>query len=126
LGNLLYIADDTWKAIPLFHVEALYTCCQFYTQSFIYLLSILTYMDKATNIAAKQRNKLAAKEIPSVKNKKEPLTHAEVQALVSSANSKKLIDEAKRTLLDIVSQLEQRLAATEKEVKELKKSKGDK
>jgi hypothetical protein len=83
-------------------------------------------MDKATNIAAKQRNKLAAKEIPSVKNKKEPLTHAEVQALISSANSKKLIDEAKRTLLDIVSQLEQRLAATEKEVKELKKSKGDK
>jgi hypothetical protein len=80
-------------------------------------------MDKATNIAVKQRKNLAAKEIPKNQAKPEKLTHAEVQALISSANAKKLIDESKRTLLDIISNIDRRLADAETEIKGLKKGK---
>lgn len=80
-------------------------------------------MDKATQLAQKQRDNLASKKIDNSKARPEKLTHAEVQALIASANAKKLIDASERKMREIISLVEQKASALEGDVKKLKKSK---
>jgi len=77
-------------------------------------------MDKATQIAMKQKDKLAAKDLKQSKGKPEKLAHAEVQALIASANAKKLLDKSERKLLEIMSQIEAKVTELQHDVKGLK------
>lgn len=93
-------------------------------------------MDKATKIAMKQNTRLSNKDTKDAlnKNKPEKLSHAEVQALIDTANVKKKLDEFTRfqndkeaTLVKELSELKEnitkRVAAIEDEVKNIKKEK---
>lgn len=75
--------------------------------------------------AVKQRNRLSTKDTKDAinKNKPEKLTHAEVQALIDSANAKKLLDTHKRCTNEQYSILESRLATIEKDLKKIKENK---
>lgn len=93
-------------------------------------------MDKATKIAMKQNTRLSNKDTKDAlnKNKPEKLTHAEVQALIDTANVKKKLDEFTRfqndkeaTLVKELSELKEnitkRVAAIEDELKKIKEKK---
>lgn len=90
-------------------------------------------MDKATKIAMKQNTRLSNKDTKDAlnKNKPEKLSHAEVQALIDTANVKKKLDEFTRfqndkeiTLVKELSELKEnitkRVAAIEDEIKKIK------
>lgn len=93
-------------------------------------------MDKATKIAMKQNTRLSNKDTKDAlnKNKPEKLSHAEVQALIDTANVKKKLDEFTRfqndkeaTLVKELSELKgnitKRVAAIEDELKKIKEKK---
>ena len=93
-------------------------------------------MDKATKIAMKQNTRLSNKDTKDAlnKNKPEKLTHAEVQALIDTANVKKKLDEYTRfqndkeaTLVKELSELKEnitkRMTAIEDELKKIKEKK---
>lgn len=93
-------------------------------------------MDKATQIAMKQNKRLSNKDTKDAlnKNKPEKLSHAEVQALIDTANVKKKLDEYTRfqndkeaTLVKELSELKEnitkRVTAIEDELKKIKEKK---
>jgi len=86
--------------------------------------------------AVKQRNRLSTKDTKDAinKNKPEKLTHAEVQALIDTANVKKRLDEYTRfqndkeaTLVKELSELKEnitkRVTAIEEDLKKIKENK---
>lgn len=91
------------------------------------LYKLITFLSIMGNIlqAVKQRNRLSTKDTKDAinKNKPEKLTHAEVQALIDSANAKKLLDTHKRYTNEQYSILESRLATIEADLKKIKENK---
>lgn len=83
-------------------------------------------MDKAISKAMKHKKELDAKDLKASKVKPEKLTHAQVQALIDSANAKKNIDKSERKMMEMLSQIEKKITELQGDVKGLKEKQKEK